>query len=207
VSTAKEQYFAEVRKHQNLHAELAEQVGQNLWQSIVTLLQSELPEWDVGVASEGKSQDYFSGIFRCINESTPIHCDWSPYDSRTEDWMVKHITRQGVFNLYLAPFHGGRTEIYDTQWTEEALQFRDPDSYGYWPELVKGRQKAVIRPEVGDLYFFNTRNMHQVFPVEPTPGAPTDDGSGGRRQRLTLSSFYGLIPGNGQQRPRLILWS
>lgn len=205
---AKERYFLEVEKVKHLHEEIAEISGQNVWQTIVDKLQSIFPDWDVIVADEGLGKSYFSGIFRAINESTPIHCDWSPYDSRTEDWIINQITKQAVFNLYLAPFAGGRTEIHDVQWTPEALKFRDTESYGYSPTVVEGRDKAVIEPQVGDLYLFNTRNMHQVFPVEEEANA---DGQGlvnGKRARLTLSSFIGTLPAKtAGEKPKLILWS
>ena len=197
-----------------MHTELEKTLGRNLWQEIYDLIRTAVPEWDVVVASEGPSKRYFSGIFRCINESTPIHCDWSPYDSRTEDWLVKNIAQQGVFNLYLSPFKGGRTEIHDIQWTPEALQYRDPDTYGYAPELVSGRQRATIQPEVGDLCMFNSRNLHQVFPVEtPDAEGETEAASeaapwaNGKQPRLTLSSFFGLLPATGSARPKLVLWS
>lgn len=159
-----------------------------------------LPDHDVAVAREGPDQKYFSGIFRAINNSTPIHCDWAPYDSRTEDWVIKDVTQQAVFNLYLAPVKGGKTEVHDCQWTEDAMEFRDRSSYGYAGSLVDGRKMALIQPDVGDLCIFNSRNMHQVFPVQKEDGK--------QRARLTLSSFMGLIPPKSpSQRPKLILWS
>lgn len=208
MAVAKERYFREVEKVRHLHEEIAKVSGQNVWQTIVDKLQSIFPDWDVMVADEGVGKRYFSGIFRAINESTPIHCDWSPYDSRTEDWIINQVTKQAVFNLYLAPFAGGRTEIHDVQWTPEALKFRDTESYGYSPTVVEGREKATIEPRVGDLYLFNTRNMHQVFPVEEEANA---DGKGlvnGKRARLTLSSFIGTLPAKtAGEKPKLILWS
>lgn len=163
------------------------------------------------MASEGVGKAYFSGIFRAINDSTPIHCDWSPYDSRTEDWVINKVTRQVVFNLYLTPFSGGSTEVHDLQWTPDALRFRDPDTYGYSPAVVQGCAKAILKPGVGDLYLFNSRNMHQVFPVENGIFEEEDGGrqfADGRRARLTLSSFVGTLPeqqaGEGT---KLIMWS
>lgn len=186
---------------------MAKVLGQNVWQTIVDKLQSLFPEWNVGVASEGPGKNYFSGIFRAINNSTPVHCDWSPYDSRTEDWVINQITKQAVFNLYLAPSAGGRTEIHDVQWTPDVLQFRDLESYGYEPTVVEGRATATIRPQVGDLCLFNTRNMHQVFPVEREENPEQDGLVDGKRARLTLSSFVGFLPGNNRDKPSLILWS
>lgn len=174
----------------HLHETIAEITGQNVWQTVIDKLQSILPDWDVDVANEGVKKRYFSGILRSIMDSTPIHCDWSPYDSRTEDWIINRVTKQGVFNLYLTPFNGGRTELHDVQWTPDALRWRDPQSYGYSTAIVEERRKAVLQPQVGDLYLFNSRNMHQVFPVEKEDDPNQEGLVDGRRQRLALSSFF-----------------
>ncbi|KAI4113929.1 MAG: hypothetical protein LQ338_008092 [Usnochroma carphineum] len=126
-----DRYFREVRKNRHLHETIAEISGQNVWQTVIDRLRSILPDWDVGVANERPEKRYFSGILRSISDSTPIHCDWSPYDSRTEDWIINRVTKQGVFNIYLTPFKGGRTELHDVQWAPDALRLRDPESYGY----------------------------------------------------------------------------
>ncbi|KAH6955674.1 hypothetical protein BKA56DRAFT_638120 [Ilyonectria sp. MPI-CAGE-AT-0026] len=162
-SDIKQCYLLEAQKHQGLHSKLAGLYGQN--DSII------VSDWDVVVAEEGPGEQYFSGVCRAINQSTPIHCDWSPYDSRAEDWIINKVTQQGVFNLYLTPVTGGQTEVYDVQWKPEVLQYRDPESNGYWPKLVEGRGKVAIQPHVGDLCFFSSRNMHKVFPVEREAGA------------------------------------
>jgi len=92
------------------------------------------------------------------------------------------------------------------QWTPEAMKFRDPESYGYYEGLVEGRAKVALTPGVGDLYFFNARNMHQVFPVEreetPEPGLVD-----GKRQRLTISSFFGMLPQAEGEKPKVVMWS
>lgn len=185
-------------------------MGFNVWNLVVSKLRSLLPDWDVVVAEEEGGNKYFSGIYRAINDSTPVHCDWSPYDSRTEDWIINQVTKQAVFNLFLTPVRGGRTEVHDVQWTPDALSFRDPESYGYAPEIVKGRKKAIVEPMVADLVFFNSRNMHQVFPIERELGKVSEGNSGGRfaSERLTLSSFMGFISSSSPSgRPKLILWS
>lgn len=84
-SIEKARYFAEVKKVASLHNELAKKTGLNLWKKVFDRVRSLLPEFDVVVASESSNETYFSGIYRAINDSTPVHCDWSPYDSRTED--------------------------------------------------------------------------------------------------------------------------
>lgn len=149
---------------------------------------------------------YHAGIYRSINEGTPAHCDWSPFDSATEDWVINRITRQAVFNLYLAPMADGATTVYDRQWDETVhAQYRDPATYGYFDEVVEGRDRVVLKPGVGDLIFFNTRNLHRVDSV-----AWEDHDTLGKwqRPRLTLSSFIGLLPaGVVDEKPCVVLWS
>ena len=181
-----------------MHEDLAKVAGERVWDKVVESLASLLPEWDVSVASEGEGRDYFSGIFRAINAGTPIHCDWCPYDCLTEDWIINQITKQAVFNLYISPVKGGDTRVHDVQWTPEALKYRDPNTYGYAPDLVAGQKNASFHPEVGDLYLFNSRNMHEVFPVDPD----------WKRPRISLASFMGFLPAKKVgDRPRLIFWS
>lgn len=198
-SSEKQRYFEESAKIRPLHDDLAKAVGENVWARVITSLAALVPEWDVSVASEGESKDYFSGIFRCINNGTPIHCDWCPYDCNTEDWIINRITKQAVFNLYITPIRGGRTTLYDVQWTPDALRYRDPSSYGYYPDLVEGRKSCPFEPEVGDLFIFNSRNMHEVRAVDKATG-----GLG----RIALASFMGLLPCEETKgKPRLMFWS
>jgi hypothetical protein len=188
-----------------MHDELAQHTGINAWAKVIDSIRAIMPDHDVEIAEEGPNKRYFSGIYRALNDSTHVHCDWSPYDSLTEDWILNQVTNQVVFNLYLAPVKGGRTFVHDVQWTEDCLQLRDPASYGYHRDITFGRQKSIVTPSPGDLCFFNSRNMHEVEKVEVTPcpelGLPY-------RPRLTLSSFIGLLPSEKTGgRPRLILWS
>lgn len=198
VATEKERYFEEARKLETLHDELAEVVGENIRNKVIESVAALVPEWDVCLASEGEGKQYFSGIFRKINGGTPIHCDWCPYDCLTEDWILSNITCQAVFNLYITPTKGGSTTLYDVQWSQDALQYRDPTSYGYAPELVAGRQSTTFHPEVGDLYIFNSRNMHKVQPVDPSWRVP----------RVALASFMGILPPEVTGgKPMLMFWS
>ncbi|KAI1186302.1 hypothetical protein F5B17DRAFT_431697 [Nemania serpens] len=201
----KEQYFQDAEQWQSLHAGLEEKTGVNAWEKVVNRLREILPDFDIVRASEGPGKTYFSGIFRALNDATHVHCDWSPYDSLTEDWIINQVTYQIVFNLYLAPVKGGNTFVHDVQWSEECLKFRDPASYGYHREVTHGRGKSIVVPHQGDLCFFNSRNMHEVEKVEVSPspelGLPY-------RPRLTLSSFLGLLPKEKTGgRPCLIMWS
>ncbi|QIW97726.1 hypothetical protein AMS68_003244 [Peltaster fructicola] len=203
-SDVKEQYFDLARESWAIHQSVEEVCGNNIWQEVQAMISAALYDHNVRVASDGEDRGYFSGIIRSINDSTPIHCDWSPYDSRTEDWIVNQVLNQVVFNLYLTPFKGGRTEVHDVQWTPDAMRYRDPESYGYVEGITNGRATAKLTPSVGDLYFFNSRNMHQVFAVEKEDDRSLPDG---RRQRLTMSSFFGQLPKVNGGKQGLIMWS
>ncbi|EKG15389.1 hypothetical protein MPH_07440 [Macrophomina phaseolina MS6] len=208
----KQRYFDAAAELRSLHADLAASSGgTNLWARIIAAISGLVqPDWDAGLAAEPSShpqsqqQQYFSGIFREINNGTPIHCDWCPYDCNTEDWILSRITSQAVFNLYLTPVRGGATTLYDVQWTPDALRFRDRASYGYDRKLVEGKRSCRFEPEVGDLYIFNSRNMHEVKELEPCAGSA----GLGHLGRIALASFMGVLPGEETGgKPRLMFWS
>jgi hypothetical protein len=196
----KQQYFQAVRELGDLHGKLGEKVGVNVFAMVMSLIRSLVPaDWEVCLAREDSNDEqYFAGIVRGINNGTPIHCDWAPYDTRTEPWAISRVTHQAVFNLCLAPMEGGGTLVHDVQWTPDALAYRDPDGYGYFEGLVEGRKKAPLQPQPGDLYFFNSRNMHQVFPVAP----------GWERRRMAMASFFGVLPPSKEgEKTKLVFWS
>ncbi|KAI6351675.1 hypothetical protein MCOR31_011959 [Pyricularia oryzae] len=206
---AKDRYFAASQTHRNLHKQVAKAAGvspqEAPWPRIVALIQSMFPDHVVATAREPNpdGREYHAGIYRAIDSGTPVHCDWSPYDSATEDWVINKITHQAVFNLYLAPMApgGGHTVVYDRQWEHSVLSDRDPESYGYFDEVVEGRDSVTLRPDVGDLVFFNTRNLHRVQKLAAGSEAPAS-------RRITLSSFIGLLPrGVLGDRECVILWS
>lgn len=174
-------------------------MGVNLFEKVFNTLASLIPQdWEICFASEGPDQKYFAGIVRGINNGTPIHCDWAPYDTLTEPWAIARVTNQAVFNLYLSDVSGGDTQVHDVQWTSEALAYRDPASYGYFPGLVAGRKKARFHPNAGDLYIFNSRNMHEVFPVDADC----------KKRRMAMASFFGILPPlEAGEKTKLIFWS
>lgn len=103
---------------------------------------------------------------------------------------------------------GGATTLYDVQWTPEALAFRDRATYGYDKKLVEGRKSCRFEPEVGDLYIFNSRNMHEVKELEKTCGSARGDAGGGDLGRIALASFMGVLPEKETGgKKRLMFWS
>jgi hypothetical protein len=139
----------------------------------------------VDIATEGTDQ-YFAGLVRHIDVAL-LHLDFAPLDGPT--WSIGKISRQLTWNIYLQPGDsGGDCQVYNRQWRPEDEQTRVPGSYGYDPKLVADVQSVRLRPNLGELTLFNSRNFHEVH------------ASAGRR--ITLSSFAGLI-----QPDRLVLWS
>jgi hypothetical protein len=130
--------------------------------------------------------EYFAGLVRDVNVAL-LHLDFAPLDGPT--WSVGNISSQLTWNIYLQSVDGGGDcQVYDRQWKLEDEQAKVPGSYRYDSQVVAGSQSVCLRPAVGDLTFFNSRNFHEVHP------------SAGRR--VTLSSFAGLIAPD-----RLVLWS
>ncbi|KAJ3001091.1 hypothetical protein HKX48_003060 [Thoreauomyces humboldtii] len=201
-------YHEAARDAWSIHDELRSKCGTNLMERAMRSIAALFPDWNVGAASEGHGREYYAGIYRVINESTPVHCDWSPYDSG-KDWLIGRITKQVVFNLCLVPVLGGKTVIHDLQWSPASLAYRDVDTYGYDPSLVAGRTNATAWPVAGDMVLFNTRNFHQVFPVEEDRHPITGVSLGTKPPRITLSSFIGYLPPSPEtgNRPSLIFWS
>lgn len=211
INAEKQQYFKAVRELGDSHERLAAEVGFNAFAKVFEFIKSIAPEnWEVMLATEvledeetneeSRPQSYFAGIVRGINNGTPIHCDWVPYDTRTESWSISRVTHQAVFNLCLSPppLKSGGTTVHDVQWSPEALAFRDPEGYGYFPGLVEGHKRADFQPRIGDLYFFNSRNMHEVHPVISDTG----------KRRMAMSSFFGVLPPlNEGEKTKLVFWS
>lgn len=116
---AQDRYFEQVEKLQGMHDRVAKVTGDNPSNRILTMLAELLPEWDFTIAHEQNGRRYHSGIYRTINNSTPIHCDWSPYDSATEDWIINKISCQVVFNLYLTPVASQQLQLIPLSLTAE----------------------------------------------------------------------------------------
>jgi hypothetical protein len=139
------------------------------------------------LARERDGTPYFAGLVRVINEAL-LHCDWAPFDAPT--WTIAGIDAQVTWNIYCQlPQTGGATTVYNRPWTPDAQHFQIPHSYGYRDDLVAGCEYLRIEPGVGDLIFFNSRNLHRV-----------EAGSGA--DRISISSFVG----RGPDVP-LVLWS
>lgn len=153
------------------------------------------------IAQEGNLK-YFAGLLRAVDNYIQIHPDYAPYDG--PDWEIGHITAQLTWNVLLRQVPGGETIIYDRQWQGEAddVVFRKKfPRYAYAPSGVQGRIFKTLPAIEGHLTLFNPRNFHEVKPCDRAWDRPEE------LTRFTLSSFVGLLPGEGGSPPCLILWS
>lgn len=129
----------------------------------------------------------FAGIIREIGNGAKLHFDEVTRESPglLDATPASFLT----LNWYLStPEKGGEVSVYRHRWRPSDERFRD--SYGYHPEAVAEEPVAVVRPDVGDVVLFDSRNLHAIAPI---------DGAG---RRVSLSFFLG-ITGLGP----LNLWS
>lgn len=140
----------------------------------------------VMLGSETGEGDYFAGLIRYINQAL-LHVDWGPLDG--PDWTIGSVQFQLSWNIYLdVPDVGGECLIYRRCWNPGDESAKLENSYGYDHSVVRGIDATQVRPIVGDLVIFNSKNFHEVLP--------------GDGDRVTVSSFIGYLPNE-----RFILWS
>lgn len=137
----------------------------------------------------------FAGLLRVFDE----HSGAEPHQDHL-DWDVAHLELQDAGAYYMAqmaanvyltvPPRGGELVIWPTSLTRNEYEtLRTPGSYGVRESELQS-QPLVIKPEAGELIFFNSRNTHAVRPA-----------LGGKR--ITWSTFIGS---NGEFQP-LRFWS
>ena len=142
----------------------------------------------IDIATEPGKGEYFAGLYRQINRAL-LHADWAPLDA--PGWAIGENRAQLAWNLYVkSPDDGGECVVHNVPWQPEYEELKVPDSYGYSPELVADAESVRLKPKVGDVTIFNSRNFHEVL------------GGGDPGSRITLSSFVGESPDG-----RLVLWS
>ncbi|WP_344041976.1 hypothetical protein [Saccharothrix xinjiangensis] len=121
----------------------------------------------------------FAGMIREINLGMKLHFD--DVIREVPGLLDEMPMCQLAFNVHLAaPRSGGEANVYQRRWrvTDELPENRD--TYGYDEKIVLGDARAVVRAEVGDATFFDSRNYHIVRPNT------SDD------RRVTMSFFMGL---------------
>ncbi|KAF2420959.1 hypothetical protein EJ08DRAFT_673099 [Tothia fuscella] len=109
------------------------------------------------------TRKYFSGIFRALNNATHVHCDYSPYDSLTEDWIINQVEAQIVFNLYLAP--------------DKAYVVPEPGALCFFnsrnmQEVVPVEQEPMVELGLSDRLRLTLSSFMGLIPSTKTGGKP-----------------------------------
>lgn len=160
----------------------------NVIDRLITLLQTHSP-LEVKIPEESTGEKYFCGLFRYIQKAF-LHFDFAGYDAK--DWDISNIRSQIAWNTYIkVPERGGDNIVYERTWDESlGSQYYLPGcsgSYGFKHDIIEEKRFHKIKPILGDLLLFNSRNFHEV-----------EESSG---ERLSISSFM------GRRAEEIILWS
>lgn len=149
--------------------------------------------FEVHIAYEPEEGAYFAGLIRNMGGAADLHFDYAPYDA--PDWSIGAVKKQVAFNLYVKlPAIGGETIVYNKLWEPGVYEiFSNNDarsSYGFKKELIKGVNHMKIKPSLGDVWLFNSRNFHEVLSSEG-------------RDRFSISCFIGQT----DSPTNLVIWS
>lgn len=140
----------------------------------------------VGVATEPNFGEYFAGTYRNVMTQGHLHFDFAPFEAK--GWGIENIISQLSWNLYLNAPSGGNLHVFDRQYSPPDEALRVSGDYYYEQKIINNCSQYIYSPNPGDIIVFNSRNFHEVRPVNGN--------------RYTLSSFIGKTP-NGD----LLLWS
>ncbi len=180
---AKARYFLQAPSANAVRRRIFQKSGDPV-ESVVRLC-NRFVETHIAVEGPG-GQIYFAGLVRNITEAL-LHLDFAPRDASS--WDISKIVRQASWNLVLESAEsGGETIVHHHPWNKDDESQKIPGSYGYLPSVVSNCEQVAVQTEVGDLFFFNSQNFHQVLPV--------------KGRWTAVSSFIGLTPEN-----TLVLWS
>ncbi|KAI1342747.1 hypothetical protein F5Y15DRAFT_428705 [Xylariaceae sp. FL0016] len=189
-------YFAAVEKANSLQQRFVNEAGVDIVDRVRGILE-KVAGIPVRIATEGDRR-YFAGLLRVINSSALIHSDYAPYDA--PGWRIGQIVSQITWNVLLKQVRGGESVVYNRFWRgkEDDEGFRrTAPSYGYTTQAVENTQFKVVPAVEGDLSFMNSRNFHEVRPLD----RPNEE------SRYSVSSFVGLLPPSSTGGPELVMWS
>lgn len=156
---------------------------------LIALLQP-LADGPVEHAFEPDGRRYFVGIIRRSNAGLPLHADFAPYQA--PGYLVDRVNAQLAWNFYAeTPACGGITTLYDAPWRWTRSRSGEvAENFPLPAEVVTGAQAFSYQPKAGEAWLFNTRNPHEVSPVESDS------------DRIAVACFIGRLPEG-----RLALWS
>ncbi len=163
---------------------------------IYNSLDALVPDKAVKVAHEPDGSRYGPAIFRVHYEthSYKPHIDHVKYRERRTDYAVHRFEHQfaGVLCLQNADENGKGTQalLHRCLWSEEIQPYIAAETFDRYA-AENGIENYQVDLAAGDLYFFNTRCIHEVPPVE------------GGNARIVLAVFIGYSPEDGE----VFVWS
>jgi len=154
------------------------------------------PKKEVKVAREPDGSQYGPAIFRVHYEthSYKPHIDHVKYREQRTDYAVYRFEHQfaGVLCVQNADENGKGTQaiLHRCLWSEEIQPYIAEETFDQY--AIDNRiENYQVDLQQGDLYFFNTRCIHEVPPVQ------------GTRARIVLAVFIGYSPDDNE----IYVWS
>ncbi len=150
----------------------------------------------VKVAREPDGACYGPAIFRVHYEthSYKPHIDHVKYREQRTDYAVYRFEHQfaGVLCVQNADENGKGTQaiLHRCLWSEEIQPYIAEETFDQYAD-DNGIENYQVDLQQGDLYFFNTRCIHEVPPVQ------------GTRARIVLAVFIGYSPDDNE----VFVWS
>ncbi len=154
------------------------------------------PGKEVKVAREPDGARYGPAIFRVHYEthSYKPHIDHVKYREQRTDYAVYRFEHQfaGVLCVQNADENGKGTQaiLHRCLWSEEIQPYIAEETFDRYA-ADNGIENYQVDLQQGDLYFFNTRCIHEVPPVQ------------GTRARIVLAVFIGYSPDDNE----VYVWS
>ncbi|MYF97975.1 hypothetical protein F4212_02400 [Candidatus Poribacteria bacterium] len=154
------------------------------------------PGKEVKVAREDDEALYGPAIFRVHYEthSYKPHIDSVKHREKRTDYAVYRFEHQfaGVLCFQNADENGKGTQaiLHRCLWSEDIQPYIAEETFDKYA-LENGIENCTVNLEQGDLYFFNTRCIHEVPAVQ------------GTRARIVLAVFIGYSPDDNE----IYVWS
>lgn len=186
----KDEYFSRTADAELQRGKIISAGGFDPLTRFMNLLRENCGLGTVSIATEdGKS--YFAGMIRSASSGVWAHFDFAPFHASPK-WTIGQVESQLTWNLYLTQPIGGETVVYDCQWIPEYETLKRQElSQPYCNDMLHAGVSRISLPVIkGDVVIFNTRNFHEVWPIDLTS------------KRYTFGSFVGKFR-NGN----IILWS
>jgi hypothetical protein len=191
----KEDFLCHAAQTQSLFAELFSGLDDPV-QTIYDNLAALAPDKRVQTAREPDGRQYGPAIFRIhyTQHAYRPHLDHVVLREKRFDYAVSRFRHQfaGILCLQNADDQGAAPQslLHRRLWTPELDPYLEAGTFGDYA-AQHGIARCQVDLEPGDLYFFNTRCLHEV------PAVP------GARARVVLAVFFGYSPAD----PEIYVWA